>query len=397
MDDRAHQPAACPVCGGARRAFWEQPEVPATSNILFRSAAEARSAASGALRLAWCTRCELVSNERFDPSLTDTAEGYEETQAHSPTFRAWLEGFAGDLARRHGLTAGMVVDVGCGRGDFLASLCARTGCSGLGIDPSSTAGRVDASSGAGLTFQRARLEDTTPLEEVALASCRHTLEHVADPLAFLTALHGRLPAGTPLVLEVPDASRVLAEGAFWDVYHEHAHYFTATALEQVAARAGFACEAVERVYGDQNLVLHGCATSGPQGQPAPVPPNSLGGAVAEFQERAHSVLDATRREVEEAARRGVTAILWGAGSKATGFLVATGLTDSVRAVADINPDKQGSFVAGTGHPVVGPAEAAALDQGLVVVMNPLYLEEVRADLAALGCRPRLTTLGGPAA
>ena len=69
----------------------------------------------------------------------------------------------------------------------------------------------------------------------------------------------------------------------------------------------------------------------------------------------------------------------------------------MRAVADINPDKQGSFVAGTGHPVVGPAEAAALDPGLVVVMNPLYLEEVRADLAALGCRPRLTTLGGPPA
>lgn len=390
----------CPACTGQGRPFWTVPRVPSTSNVLLASAEAARAVPPGRLDLAWCRTCDLIWNAAFDASLTDTREGYEETQAHSPTFRTWLEGFVEGLHDRYGsrgeLAGGLVVDVGCGRGDFLAGLCSRAGSRGRGIDPSSTAGRVDLGAGAGLTFERQELERVGTFEGAALVACRHTLEHVADPVRFLREVARRSGPGCPVVLEVPDAERILREGAFWDLYHEHAHYFTARSLSSAARRAGLEVLEVERVYGAQNLVLH--ARVSPPGAAAEAQPSSADGPDLEplidgFLLRARAGLEAARQRIEEAHRSGQRALLWGAGSKATGFLVTSGLGEEVAAVVDINPDKQGSFVAGTGHAVIAPGAAASLDPGLVVVMNPLYLEEIRADLASRGARPELMALG----
>ncbi|MDA0948195.1 MAG: class I SAM-dependent methyltransferase [Planctomycetota bacterium] len=395
------EPPRCPGCEDQGRPFWTLPRVPSTSNVLHASAAEARAVRPGRLELAWCGTCGLIWNAAFDAALTDTREGYEETQAHSPTFRAWLEGFVAGLHDRYGrhdeLAGALVVDVGCGRGDFLAALCSRAQSRGLGIDPSSTAGRVALESGAGLAFEQRELEEASAFGEAALVTCRHTLEHVADPVSFLSELARRSAPGCPVVLEVPDAERILREGAFWDLYHEHAQYFTARSLESVAQRAGLEVMGIERVYGDQNLVLH-ARVAGPgaarEAVPCPAEDASLGPQVEAFLDCARTELQAAQGQIVETHRSGQRALLWGAGSKATGFLVTSGLGEEVSAVVDINPDKQGSFVAGTGHPVIDPDAAAALDPGLVVVMNPLYLEEIRADLASRGSRPRLVALGG---
>jgi 2-polyprenyl-3-methyl-5-hydroxy-6-metoxy-1,4-benzoquinol methylase len=398
--EACHGPPRCPACESQGRSFWTVPRVPSTSNILFASAAEARAVKAGRLELAWCETCDLIWNATFDAALTDTSEGYEETQAHSPTFRAWLQGFVERLHDRYGqqgdLSAALVVDVGCGRGDFLAALCSRTGSRGLGIDPSSTAGGVDLKAGAGIAFERTELEEASSFEEAALVACRHTLEHVADPVSFLSELARRSAPGCPVILEVPDADRVLSEGAFWDLYHEHAHYFTARSLASVARRAGLEALDIERVYGDQNLVLHARVPrpgAAPEAATSPAESSGLEPLIEAFLLRANAELDAARARVEEVHRSGRRTLLWGAGSKATGFLVTSGLGEEVSAVVDINPDKQGSFVAGTGHPVIAPSAAAALDPALVVVMNPLYLEEIRADLANLESRPELVALG----
>jgi hypothetical protein len=92
--------------------------------------------------------------------------------------------------------------------------------------------------------------------------------------------------------------------------------------------------------------------------------------------------------------RGPTA-LWGAGSKGSSFL---NLLDpdrrSVDVVVDVNPRLHGSFVGGTGHPVVSPDAIGAVAPARVIVANPLYREEVGRILAELGVRPEVLTLGG---
>jgi hypothetical protein len=56
----------------------------------------------------------------------------------------------------------------------------------------------------------------------------------------------------------------------------------------------------------------------------------------------------------------------------------------VDCTADVNPKKQGKFVVGTGHPIVSPEQMVARGVRGVLVMNPVYLDEVRQIMRALG-------------
>ena len=58
-------------------------------------------------------------------------------------------------------------------------------------------------------------------------------------------------------------------------------------------------------------------------------------------------------------------------------------------IVDINPSKQGKFVAGTGQKIVPPESLQDEPPQVVILMNPLYVEEVRSTLASLGLRPEL--------
>jgi ABC-type hemin transport system substrate-binding protein len=99
-----------------------------------------------------------------------------------------------------------------------------------------------------------------------------------------------------------------------------------------------------------------------------------------------------RGAVDAWRRQGRRVVVWGSGSKATGYLTTLGLRDEIAAVVDINPHKWGKFVAGTGHEIVGPRHLAALRPDVVVVMNPVYVEEIGADLRGLGLAPEVTAL-----
>ena len=62
---------------------------------------------------------------------------------------------------------------------------------------------------------------------------------------------------------------------------------------------------------------------------------------------------------------------------------------TIACVIDVNPAKQGKYLAGSGLPVVAPAAAAARKPASIYVMNPNYLEEIRAQAAQAGLAAEL--------
>ncbi|MEM7237791.1 MAG: methyltransferase, partial [Pseudomonadota bacterium] len=64
----------------------------------------------------------------------------------------------------------------------------------------------------------------------------------------------------------------------------------------------------------------------------------------------------------------------------------------VEQVVDINPHKQGKFLPGTGHRVVAPDMLVGSPPDTVVVMNPIYLPEIGAQLGDLGLSPELVAV-----
>ncbi|MEL6905856.1 MAG: SAM-dependent methyltransferase, partial [Planctomycetota bacterium] len=98
-----------------------------------------------------------------------------------------------------------------------------------------------------------------------------------------------------------------------------------------------------------------------------------------------------RRDLAEARARGPV-VLWGSGSKAVSYLTTLGITDDVTAVVDINPHKWGKFLAGTGHEIVAPDALKDIRPAHVLIMNPIYVDEIGRDIREMGLEPTIAAL-----
>ena len=61
----------------------------------------------------------------------------------------------------------------------------------------------------------------------------------------------------------------------------------------------------------------------------------------------------------------------------------------MRYAVDVNPRRNGTYIAGTGQQIVTPDFLAGYRPDVVVVMSPVYRDEIRADLGGLGLAPEL--------
>lgn len=389
----------CPACDSAggrivHRAFG----VPVQSVRLLHDPDLARRFPTGDIALAFCPACGFIWNAVFDPQRLDYGLDYEATQAHSGIFDSFHRKLAAGLVERHGLAGKTVVEVGCGQGEFLELLCRSGAGRGIGIDPAYRAGAPDAPHGAQVEVHPEALAGRHRALAGDLVCCKMTLEHIETPAAFVRQVGGTLAGGPacPLFFQVPEVTRILRQGAFWDVYYEHCSYFSPGSLARLFRRAGARVTALWTDYDDQYLMIEADWPSDggavePLAAEEPLP--LLAEAVAAFEGQAADAVAAWRVWLEQESGAGRPVVLWGGSSRTVAYLSA--MADAGRgisAVVDINPRKDGSYLPGSAQPVVGPAALPALDPASVVVMNPIYRSEVAATLADLGLTPDLLTV-----
>ena len=378
---------ACPSCGSfARESFHDQAGIPVHSCRLVETRAEALAFPRGDLRLAFCAECGFIANTLYDQALQDYGVAYEETQSFSPRFRAFARELAQRWIDRHDLRGKNVLEIGCGKGEFLALMCELGPNSGIGIDPAFVEERLESEAAPRMRFVTDLYDERYADLPADAVVCRHTLEHIAPVGEFLALIRRALGERDKSVVlfDLPDVVRVLREGAFWDVYYEHCSYFSPGSLARLFRRSGFDVLALERDYDDQYLVIEARPGDGTHA------PLALEETVEEFAEdvrRFKRAFDATakrwRATLVEAHAEGRRVAVWGAGSKAVAFLTTLATGGEVAYAVDINPFKSGRFLAGTGHRVLAPDLLVAEPPDLVVAMNEIYLGEVRSRLGAL--------------
>jgi hypothetical protein len=385
----------CLACGSAEPSvLLDLGRVPVQCTAMFASAEEARAAATGPIRLTLCPRCGATTNADFEPDLVAYDGDYENSQLFSRVFRRYAEDLVARLVADHGIRDSTVVEIGSGKGEFLAMVAAAGANRAVGYDPT-YGGEVDhLDPDLDITFVRDLFDETTVTDVPDLVCCRHVLEHLADPLTMLRRVRRAVEAnpGCVLYLEVPNAEFTFTDSGVWDIIYQHCTYFSAASLERVVRAAGFDVVALDASFGGQFLSLD--AVPAGHGVASDVDLDDLdadlAGAVRGTVERltpfgAHHLdaVAAWRDRLAGWAGRGRTVALWGAGAKGVTFLnVVAG--DHISAVVDVNLRKHGTFLAGTGHRVLAPAELPDIGPDVVVVMNEMYLDEIRADLAQLG-------------
>jgi len=387
---------ACPSCGAPDpRVFYEMDGAPVQSCVLLEERQDALDYPTGQIRLGLCESCGFISNLAFEPELVDYSVDFEETQGFSPTFNRWAEELARDLVERHDLTHKRIFEIGCGKGEFLALLCELGPNEGIGIDPSWVPGRISDEAAARIEFVRDFFEEDH-YRPSDLVCCRHTLEHIPATREFVERVRRSMgDQGDAVVFfDVPDVLRVLEETAFWDVYYEHASYFSLGSLARLFRRTGFEVERLYRYYDEQWAVIE--ARPDGTGTAEPLPEERdldvILAAVDRFSSSCQERIERWRERFATIRRRGERAVIWGAGSKGVAFLTTLGIGEAVEFAVDINPFKQGRFMPGTGQKVVGPEFLERYRPDLVVVMNPIYRDEIEGMVEEAGVAPRLTTV-----
>lgn len=381
MNEQAQE--TCPVCAGiSLEPLISIPNVPALSNRLCASEAEAMIAPRGNIMLCYCRDCGHVVNAGFDPTFVNYDSRFENALNFSPQYRRYAGATVDRLTGRYGLSGKRVVEIGCAGGDFLRLMCAG-GNDGKGYDPSQPTRRHQTGVGSFEIIGRDFL--ATDAVGADLVCCRHVLEHLARPAELVRQLRASLAAGRGVAFfEVPNALFILDRLSIWDIIYEHVSCFTSSSLTRIFSDAGFRIHDSGTGFDDQYIWLEAVADYRPAPNKSPSPPEDVlyTGFAARFARKMaqwHACVDSLKIGNRRAA-------IWGAGAKGVMFcnLLQVSPGDGIDRVVDVNPRKHGHFVPLTRQRIVGPESLRQDPPDLIIIMNQNYEAEIRSTIDDIG-------------
>jgi hypothetical protein len=379
--------------------FYEVKEIPVHSVLLLKSRRDALNCRKGDLVLGFCRGCGAIFNTAYEPQWQIYASLYEETQGFSETFNAFHRRLASFLIERFDLYDKEIIEIGCGKGEFLTLLCEMGKNRGIGFDPSYVPHRSHPQKSDQITFIKDFFSEKYLHYHADFFVCKMTLEHVERTGSFIGLIR-KATAPRPhatVFFQVPDVSRILRELAFWDIYYEHCSYFSAGSLARLFRRGGFDVLDIWSGYHDQYLML--CAKGASE-----VPSEAchtlsseetveaLDAMVVEFRDRCPEKQAHWKRRVDSLANLGKRIVVWGGGSKCVSFLTTLAIRDEIDYVVDINPFRQDTYVAGTGQRIVSPHFLGSYRPDVVIVMNPVYRDEIEKGLKGMDLSPEVLPL-----
>lgn len=328
----------------------------------------------GEMSLRRNLRNDLIENASFDPQLIEYDTDYQNNQSLSASFETHMRKVLDILKARYP-KGSKLVEVGCGKGDFLEMLQADGSFEVSGYD--------GAYEGNNPAIEKRFLSASDRLH-ADLVVLRHVLEHIKRPHEFLRLLSG-IFRGADIYIEVPDFGWIEKHQAFFDITYEHVNYFTPRSLP------GLFTTVKERglLFGDQyQFVIAGFSDANF---------DEFGRAYETEKEWAALDFDALFPDFHaaisdlEQSSTSRPVYIWGAATKGVMFChhllrLRPATFARERAAIDINPMKANRYMPSVHLPILDVDSFCGQAGGneLVVIMNPNYRDEIEAELAIRG-------------
>ncbi len=391
----------CPQCHSDNtQIIFSYKDVPVLCCQLWPDTTEARKAPLGDMDLLLCKNCGLIINSAFDENLMKYTAGYDNALHFSPRFREYAEELGARLVRDYDLKDKKIAEIGCGDGYFMDLMVRHGAASGVGFDPS-IKGMEDkttefTTSGKVQIITEYFRTDHLPHEFDAI-TCRHVLEHLPDPGAFLRDVRKTIgDKDCILYFEVPNAQWLLESHSIWDVIYEHITYWTAPAIRTLFLRAGFEPVSITTGYNDQFLRIEARPGKGdPDAVPTSQEIEALTKTSNEFTAAATGQVEKWETRLKDLAAKGQKAVVWGAGAKGITFIsVLDHIEESVAALVDISYRKRGKYAPKLAVPVVHVDDMKEVNPALVLIANEIYYDEIKQTLADIGLTPEFDVITG---
>jgi len=379
----------CPICGSKQiNVFFEISDTPVHCCLLWTSKDTAKNCPKGDIKLAFCSVCGFIWNLTFDPDLLKYSQRYENSLFFSPYFQDYSRWQAERLIKRYNLYNKKIIEIGCGRGNFLLLLSKLGKNFGLGFNPTYSEEEKLSKAGDKVKFVHDFYTEKYWDYQADLIICRHVLEHVDNPKDFLKrlrqAIGGRL--NTYLFFEIPNALRTFRELSMCEIIYEHYSYFTPFSLSFIFASSEFRICKLTEQYEGQFL----CIDARPYEQPKkyfdyhkPDKIKQLDRVISSFATNYRKKVKKRLDKLMEINNNSNRIVIWGAGSRGVTFLNTYKIMKIDYAV-DINPHKQGMYIPGTGQKIVPPEFLRGYRPDVIIIMNPIYKKEIRDFTKSLG-------------
>jgi len=334
------------------RILYQHTGFPVLQNRVYDSSEAALNCPTGDIVLVVDQATGLVSNASFRSEVMIYDANYDNEQGLSPQFRRHLEEVAGLITTSLGRIN--LIEVGCGKGTFLEMLLERR-VDVTGFDATYT--------GSNPRVVKTFFEPGIIRNPAAGLILRHVLEHVQNPVDFLSQLKDANGGQGLIYVEVPCFDWICERRAWFDVFYEHVNYFRLSDFTRLFGRVITA----GRFFGGQYLYV--VADLATLRKPAFDPADA-----------ANFPADFLASLSVGAVRHSPPVCVWGGASKGVIFsLLRQRANLPVDIVIDVNPAKQGRYLPGTGLLVQSPATGlAALPPGSpIYVMNSNYIDEIK--------------------
>lgn len=353
-------------------------------NYVYRSREEALASLTGRFDLRACPTCGFAFNAEFDKSLLTYDENYDNL-VPSKVIEDYYRQIAGFLYDNFNLANGTLIEIGCGKGAFLNILCRMyPDVEAIGLDPSYEPD--DRETPSNVRFVQEIFDGSQITQKPSLILCRHVLEHIARPRAFLESIRDAVIQfpGTPFFIEVPELEWILENDAFWDFCYEHCNYFTQSSLKNTVELAGLTADKLRKDFGDQYLWVTGTFRSAP---PAGLEDDQIVRKLTSYSDAESHLMEAVKDKLVRLKKNGHLLVVWGMATKGVVFC---NLIDPEHRLfdfcIDINENKSGCFVPHTGHRIDSPETFVNMNHPgniIVIVMNPNYIIEIERICSAL--------------
>ena len=381
---------ACPVCDHEESIkLISIADMPIYCNVLFDSKEQASAAGLGNIDLAACPNCSHIYNQTFDPGKMDYDVEYENSLHYSATFAEYTENLAQKLVSSNDLHEKNIVEIGCGKGDFLEAICTAGNNQGYGFDRSFDKNRFDKAAYPHVNFYQEFYGPEHAEIPLDFLCCRHVLEHIQYPTEFIRDIKN-IPSNfeqAKIYFEVPNGLFTLRDFGIWDIIYEHCSYFTPHSLSYAFNKNGLQVNSVEETFNAQFISLEASTPQQNNIQPQALEGserNDIANLANAFHDSYEQLHASWKEKLQRYKEQNRTTVIWGAGSKGITFLNIFKSLDQIDYAVDLNPHKHGKFAPGSSQKIVPPEQLKEIKPDVIIIMNKVYLSEISATVRELG-------------
>lgn len=265
-----------------------------------------------------------------------------------------------DLSIRYDFDKKKIVEIGCGRGEYL-TLMSQVGWDVYGIEHLGSS--VDHANNTGLRVEKAYPENAetrlngAPFDAFVIFNF---LEHIPNINDFLSGIRTNLTQDGMGLIEVPNFDMMVRESMSTEFIADHIYYFSEATLKRTLEINGF--DVIE-----SRVIWHDYIISAIVRKRDELP-------FTGFVNHEKQLTNDIKAFLNEAGSERLA--VWGAGHQALATITLTGIADRIDYVIDSAPFKQNKYTPASHLPIYAPGILDDDPVDTILIMAAAYSDEV---------------------